>query len=347
MATGKKQPIRTAVAGLGRAGWNMHVAAVRGRKDFVLTDVIDLEEKRREEARAEFGCRTFRSWSKFLRESDAELVVVATQSKDHARQSLQALKAGLHVLVEKPMATRVRDADRMIAQAKESGRVLTVHQSVRHTPEAEHIRDVMRSGVLGRVFMIKRGGYGFGRRRDWQVLRKYGGGQLNNNGVHIIDQVVHLLDSPVKDVFGDLQQILNPGDAEDHVKVVIRAESGMVADVEVTTACALPLPAWVLMGSRGTLVSDGKTSHLRYYKAKKLPPLRPEDSTMVASRSYGIGEVIEFVEKSVPASLPVKRNFYDHLYDSIRKGKPLYVTPESSREVLYVLQQARRGTPFA
>ena len=117
MATGKKQPIRTAVAGLGRAGWNMHVAAVRGRKDFVLTDVIDLEEKRREEARAEFGCRTFRSWSKFLRESDAELVVVATQSKDHARQSLQALKAGLHVLVETPMATRVRDADRMIAQA--------------------------------------------------------------------------------------------------------------------------------------------------------------------------------------------------------------------------------------
>jgi len=347
MASGKKEPIRTAVAGLGRAGWHMHVSTIRGRKDFVLTDVIDLEEKRLEEARAEFGCRTFRSWSKFLRETDAELVVVATQSKDHARQSIQALRAGLHVLVEKPIATRVRDADRMIAQAKESRRVLTVHQSVRHTPEAEHIREVMRSGVLGRVFMIKRGGYGFSRRRDWQVLRKYGGGQLNNNGVHIIDQVVQLLDSPVKEVFGDLQQILNPGDAEDHVKVVIRAESGMVADIEVTTACALPLPAWVLMGSRGTLVSDGKTSHLRYQKAKKLPPLRPEDSTMVASRSYGTGEVIEFVEKTVPSSRPVKRSFYDHLHATIREGKPVYVTPESARQVLYVLRQARRGTPFA
>ena len=346
MATVKGGAIRTAVVGLGRAGWDIHIAAMRGRKDFVITDVVDLEQPRLEEARAEFGCRTYRDWKQFLRKSDAELAVVATQSRDHARMSMEALRAGMHVLVEKPMATSLRDADRMIEVANETGRLLTVHQNARLARDLLHIQQVIRSGVLGRVFMVRRGGYGFQRRRDWQTLRKYGGGQLNNTAVHMIDQVCQLLDSPVSAVFGDLQQIINPGDVEDHVKVVVRGESGMVVEVESTMVCALPLTAWVVMGSRGTLVSDGQTSRLRYTKLKKLPAVKPIDSHVVESRRYGFGEVIEFAEETMPTALAPKRKYYDYLYDSIRKGKPLFVTPESVRQVIYVLQQARKGTAF-
>lgn len=342
----KRDRIQMAVVGLGRAGWDIHVAAIRGRKDFVLVEAVDLEESRLAEARGEFGCRTWRNFRRFLRESDAELVVIATQSKDHAWMSWEALQAGKHVLCEKPVATRPRDLDRLLTVAKESGRIFTVHQSARLAPDFLHVRQVIRSGVLGRVFFIKRGSYGFSRRNDWQVLRKYGGGQLNNNGVHLVDQVMQLLDSPAKAVFGDLQQVLNPGDTEDHVKVVIRAESGMVADVEVTTACATPPPAWVVMGDRGSLVSDGKTFRLRYYVGPKLRPLRPVDSTMVASRTYGTGETIPFKEETVPAASPSKRSFYDYLYDSIRRGKPLLVTPESVQRTMSVLQAARKGTTF-
>jgi predicted dehydrogenase len=334
------------VVGLGRAGWDIHVRAIRGRKDFLLTDVVDLEQSRLEEARAEFGCRTHRDFRAFLRDSEAELAVIATQSKDHAWMSWEALEAGKHVLSEKPMATRLRDVDRVLAAAKASRRLFTVHQNARLAPDLRHVQEVIRSGLLGRVFMIKRGSYSFGRRNDWQTLRKYGGGQLNNNGVHMVDQVLQLLDSPVKAVFGDLQQILNPGDTEDHVKVVIRAESGMVADVEVSTACAVPPPAWVVMGDRGTLISDGKTSRLRYYLGRRLRPLKPVDSHMVATRSYGIGETIEFKEETLPSASPWPRDFYDYLYDSIRKGKPLLVTGESVRNTMYVLQEARKGTAF-
>ena len=69
MAKAKSGPVTMAVAGLGRAGWDIHVSAIRGRKDFVLTEVMDLDESRLAEAEAEFGCCTYRDWGRFLRES--------------------------------------------------------------------------------------------------------------------------------------------------------------------------------------------------------------------------------------------------------------------------------------
>jgi scyllo-inositol 2-dehydrogenase (NADP+) len=342
----KSQPIRMAVAGLGRAGWDIHVAAIRGRKDFVLTDVIDLEKPRLKEAADEFGCRTHTTLAGFLKSNDAELLVVATQSLDHAAHSIQGLKAGLHVLCEKPMATGLREADRVLAQAKKSPGLYTVHQSARFDRGFLHVQDVIRRGLLGDVFFLRRGAYGYARRNDWQTLRKYGGGLLNNNGVHLLDQVLQLLDSPAKEVWGDLKQIITPGDADDQVKVVVRGETGMVVEVELSYACALPLPAWIVMGSRGTLISDGKTSRIRYTKARKLPKMKATDSHMVATRSYAAVETIEFEEEQVPSSLEPKRTFYDYLHDSIRKGKPLFVTPDSVRQVMWVIQQARKGTPF-
>jgi len=346
MPSTKRNPIRTAVAGLGRAGWDIHIDDIRGRKDFILTDVIDVEQTRLEEARAEFGCRIHTSLKSFFKDNDAELFVVATQSQDHARHAIEGLKAGLHVLCEKPMATSLRQADRVLAQAKNAPGIFTVHQNHRFDPFFARVQDVVHSGLLGEVFFIRTGEYSYARRNDWQTLRKYGGGLLNNNGVHLLDQICLLLDTPVKEAWGDLKQIVNPGDADDHIKVLVRAESGMVGEVELTYACALDLPLWVVMGSRGTLISDRRACRLRYTKAPKLPKMKADDSHMVATRAYGSGEKIAFEEKSLPAKLEPRRNFYDHLYGSIRKGKPLFVTPESVRQVMWVMQQGRKGSPF-
>jgi hypothetical protein len=114
--------------------------------------------------------------------------------------------------------------------------------------------------------------------------------------------------------------------------------------VEITQS-ALPQPVWVLLGTRGTLVSDGQNVHLRYL-AGRLKPLKPIDAKAVAGRKYGTGEKLEFKEETLPAGLEGKRNFYDYLADSIRKGKPLLVTPESVRNTMEVLRLARKGTQF-
>src|SRR5687768_1368532 len=97
-------PIRTAIVGLGRAGWGIHVAGLKDRNDFKIVTCIDPEAERRKEAEDTLGCRTHADWKEFIKNpADAELVIIATASGMHVPMSIDALKAGLHVLTEKPM----------------------------------------------------------------------------------------------------------------------------------------------------------------------------------------------------------------------------------------------------
>lgn len=341
-----KSPIRTAVAGLGRSGWDIHVVYMRGRKDFVITDVLDSLPERLQQAKDEFGCNTFTDWKEFLKKNSAELIVVATPTKDHAWMSIEALKSEKRVLVEKPMATNLKDVDRVIATAKKMRKMFTVHQNLRLNPEVLHVRKWINSGKLGRIFEIKRCGYQFGRRNDWQTLKKYGGGVLGNWGVHVIDQAMQFADSSVKRVFGTMKQTINPGDCEDHVKVVIETQKGMIIDIELASACALPVgPDWTVMGTRGTLNISGGKSEAKYYVGN-LKKLKSVDKPVVVTRKYGIagGDVIKWKEEKAEKLEPSKKNFYDYLYGSVREGKKLLASPESVRNTMLVLSEIVKST---
>ena len=340
-------PIRAAVIGLGRAGWNIHVRTMQEREDFDVVAVADPDPDRQRQAQKEAGAQPFNDLDSLLKGCDAELIVVATASVDHANHSIAALEAGRHVLTEKPMATALEDADRMLTAAENAGKILTVHQSRRWGEDFLFIQQMLKDERLGHVFFIRSGGYGYRRRNDWQTLQKYGGGLLNNNGVHVVDQCVILMESPIVDVFGDLQQILQPGDTEDHLKVVMRGENGRVIDLELTSACTASLPSWTLMGTRGTLTVTEGTAVLHYVK-DDLAPLEAIDKPLAAERKYGVegGDEIEFEKVELEAKAPPGTSFYDQLYDAIRNSSPPPVDPATARETIRVMSEARKGTRF-
>ena len=342
-------PIRAAVIGLGRAGWNIHVRTMQEREDFDVVAVADPDPDRQQQAAEEAAAQPFDDLDSLLKGCDAELIVVATASADHANHSIAALDAGRHVLTEKPMSTTLEDADRMLVAAESASKILTVHQSRRWGEDFLFIEQMLKDERLGRVFFIRLGSYGYRRRNDWQTLRKYGGGLLNNNGVHVVDQCVLLMESPIVDVFGDLQQILQPGDTEDHLKVVMRGENGRVIDLELTSACAASLPSWTLMGTRGTLtVTGGGTAVLQYVK-DDLAPLEVIDRPLATGRTYGVegGDEIEFETVELEAKVPSGPSFYDQLYNAIRNGASPPVDPATSRETIRVMSEARKGTKFS
>jgi predicted dehydrogenase len=134
---------------------------MRNREDFQVVAVADSNRERQQQAQEELGAEAFNDISSLLKGSDAELIVVATASSDHANHSIQALEAGRHVLTEKPMATSVEDADRMLAAAETSGKILTIHQSARWSPVFAFIKQMLSDERLGRVFFIRSGGYGY------------------------------------------------------------------------------------------------------------------------------------------------------------------------------------------
>jgi predicted dehydrogenase len=341
MATKKIKPIKVGVIGLGRAGWDIHIRRLREDDRFHITAVADREAERRDEANKEFGCETFSDYRELLKQSDCELVVVASQSVDHGPQSIAASKSGRHVVVEKPMAMSTREATRMIAAADSAGTKLFVHQNYRYNLDVHHIREIIKSRLLGDVFEIRIRTLSFARRNDWQTLKEFGGGALNNTGAHFIDAALMLLDSPVKRIFTDLQLTTDRGDADDHTKVILKGEKGRLIDLEVSTSCAFPEPKWTLLGTAGTLRSDGRTSEIKYFDPKRLKPLKVRREPP-AGRRYGNDEVLPWQEETRPSIAEVKSDFYDNVYGVIRQGKMMDITPEQVREVIRVLEIAHR-----
>jgi predicted dehydrogenase len=342
-----EQIIRYAVVGLGRAGWGIHVHQLRGRSDAAIVAVADPVEARRDEAVAELGCRTYRSLAALLKHEDLDVVVIATPSADHGGDTKKALRAGRHVIVEKPMATSLAEADAMIRAAREAGRLLFVHQNYRFYPEFLHLKEIVDSGRIGRLFHVRNYITGFARRNDWQTLAKNGGGQLNNTAVHFLDQILQLLPGRVTRVMGGLQQIAAAGDVEDHVKALLKTDAGATADLEISFAqnLAMPLPKWILCGTHGTVTNDGEKSTVRWFDPKDAPPLEVIDGP-AANRRYGNDDKLPWQEQVIPVQPRPHGAFYDHVTAVLLRGEPLRVTPESVREVMRVLGLIRKGTNF-
>ncbi len=339
----KSKPVRAMVVGLGRIGWDFHAKKISANDKFELTAAVETLAERRKEAQETYGCATFATLKDALKGADAELAVICTRSADHADQTIAALKAGLHVLVEKPAAMSVAEMDRMIAAAKKAGKVLTVHQSGRGSSALHFIRETIDSKILGKVFWIRHSNQTFFRRNDWQQLKRYGGGYLNNNGVHAVDSVMRLIDAPIQDVWGDLKHTVTAGDADDWLKVVIRGQNGRVIEVEQSYACAFAQPMWLVCGTTGTLQSmDGKTAEIKYFDPKKAPKLSVDPRAPV-NRQYGNDDRLPWQEKTVQMKPKSKYpDFYDDLYRSIRNRKKPLVTAESVRDTTAVLDAVRK-----
>jgi predicted dehydrogenase len=340
----KARPITTLIVGLGRIGWDFHLKAALANPGFKVTGAVDALAQRRKEAEDLCGCRAFSTLEEALDADAAELAVICTRSADHAPHAIAAVKAGCHVLVEKPAAMNVREFDRMTAAAKKAGKVLTVHQSARAGKDLRFIREVMDSKILGKVFWIRYSTQTFFRRNDWQQLKKFGGGYLNNNGVHAVDSVLRLVDASVRDVWGDLKHTVTAGDADDWLKVVLRGENGRVIEVEQSYAFAFPCPKWIVAGTCGSMQITGDEARIKYFDPRKAPKIGVIESAP-AGRKYGNADVLPWEEKTVAVE-PTKPypDFYESLYKAIRKGGKLLVTPESVRDTIWVLDEVRKSS---
>src|SRR5678809_1052151 len=121
-----KTPIRVGIVGLGRSGWDIHVQGLKARKEFKVVAVADPLPERRAEAERELACRAHPDLKAMLKSGGLDVVVVASKSVDHGPHTLAALKAGCHVVCEKPMAMSAAEATAMIKAAKRARRKLFI-----------------------------------------------------------------------------------------------------------------------------------------------------------------------------------------------------------------------------
>ena len=132
-----------------------------------------------------------------LRRADVHVVSIALPNHLHAPVALAALKAGKHVMLDKPMATNARDAARLAVEARRRRRLLMVGQNQRFTPEVQTLRQMVERGVLGEVYharavWLRRAG--IPRIGSWFTQRRLaGGGCTYDIGAHVLDQTLYLM----------------------------------------------------------------------------------------------------------------------------------------------------------
>jgi predicted dehydrogenase len=349
MAQNAGTPIRVGIAALGRAGWGIHANAMAGLADqFSIVAVCDPDPARQQEARDRFACRAYTDYAELVADDEVELMVVATPSQLHASHTATALQAGKHVIVEKPMGKSLAEVDEMIRVANETGQILTVNQNYRYAPDIQKVQEVIESGVLGRIIQIRIAVHQFRRRWDWQTLKKYGGGILNNHGAHVVDWAMMLIDDPEPEVFCHMEATpLYAGDADSHVKLILHPQTGPLIDIELTHACAYPQDQWLVMGTQGSLSSDRRTIRWMYFDPQDAPPL-VLDTQPTPDRSYNREDLPWHEETSVPADEGYGGGvvqLYKDLYATIRDGAPLVITPESVRRQVAILEKCRELSP--
>ena len=269
--------VKVGIWGLGRAGGGMHKREIEANSDLLeIVAVCDIDAARAEDFGKKNNVAYYSDPEKFLADKNIDLVAVATFSVDHIRHTRQALEAGFCAYIEKPIAASRAEAEELVELDKKYPGKLFVRQNRRFEPAFQHVREIIDSGILGKIHTIKLCRNNYSRRDDWQTLLANNGGQLNNWGPHLIDHALQFLNYEVESVWSELKLIAAQGDAEDCVKIIMKGKNGITVDIEIFGGNALPDNVYEVFGDRGALTSSDEADiKLRYiepdYELKKFP----------------------------------------------------------------------------
>lgn len=187
-------PIRLGVAGLGR-GFVLMIPTLRADPRVTLAAAAAPRPESRAAFEAEFGGTSYDSVTALCADPSVEAIYVATPHQLHADHVCAALAAGKHVLVDKPLAISMEDADRMVAAAQAAGRHLIVGPSHSFDPQVDLAARMIESGELGALRMIQAFNYTdflYRPRRPEELRTVDGGGVLFSQAIHQIDVVRRL-----------------------------------------------------------------------------------------------------------------------------------------------------------
>ncbi len=260
--------INVALIGAGGIGkvWS---EAIRGLKNrgVALAAVADVSEERARAIADSFpGCEVATDWKTLLRKKAINAFLVATPHKWLAPVSYAALRAGKHVLTEKPSGVNSREVKRNRDLAKAKKLVYMPGFNHRYHPAYMKAKEIFLKGGIGRADFI-RARYGFGGRpgynKEWRFKKAIaGGGELLDQGMHMIDMARWFMGDFQK-IHGFAENFFWGGDVEDNGFLLMRTKSGQVASIHVSWTNWEWVHSFELYGDKGYLVIDGLDQRYR------------------------------------------------------------------------------------
>lgn len=340
--------MRYALIGCGRISPNHIMAAKNNNLDFVA--MCDIDPKMMKDKTEKFGLDSvhqYTDYQEMLEKEKPELVAIATWSGEHARIALDCLDAGCHVIVEKPIALSLADADRIIAKANEKNLKVCANHQNRFNKSIQKIRTALEAGRFGKMF------YGtatirWNRNQDyykqapWRGTWEEDGGALMNQCIHNIDLLRWMMGDEVDTVYGMTDRLSHPYiDCEDLGIAVIKFRNGSYGIIEGTTDIYPKNleETLYLFGEKGTVKAGGQSDN-------KIEVWRFEDE------SENPEEVIRQFSENPPNVYGFGHTpLYADVIDAIKTDRKPYVDAEAGRRalelVLAVYKSASDGEPVS
>lgn len=324
----------------GMGGW--HCQSVTEKiPELTVKGAWDIREEARTRV-SEWGLYVYSSLEELLADGEVDLVTIAVPNNYHKDLAIQALRAGKHVVCEKPVTLNAAQLEEIIAVSKETGRLFSVHQNRRWDKDYRIVREVLESGRIGEPYFIESRVQGSrGAMYGWRGYKVNGGGMLLDWGVHLLDQIMDMIPSPVVSVDAHLQSVFS-NEVDDNIKLFLRFENGVSALLEMSTNCFVNLPRWHVSCTNGTVVVNdwgcgGKTVQLR----EDADQMAWDDDIVYTeagpTRTMAPRPSYTTKEETLPEVHTDWSDYYHNIVDVIDNGAELIVKPTQCLRVMRVI----------
>lgn len=346
---------RYALIGCGRIA-GRHLAAARAHADRLsLTALCDLApEKARTLAEGwqadppsakQPALSVFRSHQELLEQARPEIAAIAAESGEHARLALDCIEAGCHVLIEKPIALSLFDADQILKRAAAKGVTVGVCHQNRFNPAMRRLSELVSHRLMGRLFcgaavLRWNRNRAYYEQAPWRGRWETDGGALMNQGIHAADLLLSAMGAP-EEVFAYLARLSHPYiEAEDQVAAAIRFRSGALATLEAGVSVYPENLEETLsvFGEDGSFVAGGKAlDRILHCRVRNRPDLSQD--------------VARFLPEAAPGEIYGEGHtaLYRDFLDALDGGRPPLCDGSAGRAalelVLGIYRSAKTGIP--
>ena len=291
--------------------------------------IADTDPARQKAAGVDFpGIETYSSLSEMLKKSSVNLITMITPHNTHAKLVVQAVRAGRHVVCEKPLAITTAECDAMIAAAKKSGVIVSAYHNRHWDGCILQAVDKIRAGVIGDVVRVEGHMGGYGKPTEqWRSSKSISGGVLYDWGVHVLEYALQIIDSQIAEVSGFAhngywapKMPWKKDTNEDEGFAVVRFAGGAWLSLMISSIDSNPKPGVLeIMGTKGTYIMNHPTWET----------ITRKGSSVVSTKG-----------KNPPGET---WRYYQNIADYLVKGTKLVITPEWARRPIHILDLACRS----
>ncbi len=334
--------LNTCLVGYGLAGRAFHAPTIAATPGLRLHSIV---QRHGDSASTDWPtARTLRSIDAALEDSEIQLLVIATPNSSHAPLAARALKAGRHVVVDKPMGVDSAECEGLIALATQQQRMLSVFHNRRWDGDFLTVRDLLAAGTLGRIVAFESN---LDRWRPqvsdgWREHDAPGGGILFDLGAHLIDAALTLFGEPRR-VSAHVAREREGSNVDDAFDLDLDYP-GLRVRLGASTLAASPRPRFAIRGTAGSYVKYGLDPQEAALRAGEF--YQGDDWGAEPASAWGELRAIDadgVMQTSVlPTCAGDYRGYYADIAAAIRDGRPPEVTAEQALAVIQRIEQAHR-----